>query len=145
MNENRSNNLTALLAVILFVGVIGLGVIAVFPIDTGEASTEFYVLGPDGDASDYPQNLTVGESSSFIVGVTNHERGEVSYTLVMSEGGATLAEEELTVARGDTWERELNYSPDSPGEKRVQLELYKDSASSGNPYRQLRLVISVTQ
>lgn len=145
MIESRSNTLASLLAVVLFVGVAGLGITAVFPVDTDEPFTEFYVLGSDGDANGYPQNLTVGESASFIVGVTNHERGEVSYTLVMSERGETLTEEEFTVARGDTWERELRYSPDSPGQKRVQLKLYKDSASSGDPYRQLRLVISVAK
>lgn len=143
MTESYADLLTKLLAITLLVSVVGLGLIAVFPVETDEPFTEFYVLGPDGTASGYPQNLSVGESGTFIVGITNHERGAVTYTFVMSEGGETLAQREVAVSRGETWEREFSYSPDAPGEKRVQLRLYKSPDPTGEPYRQLRLVISV--
>ena len=42
-------------------------------------STEFYLLGPGGKASDYPTNLTVGQNGSVIIGIVNHEYKTVNY------------------------------------------------------------------
>jgi len=39
----------------------------------GETFTEFYILGPGGNASCYPTNLTVNETGGVILGLMNHE------------------------------------------------------------------------
>ena len=39
----------------------------------GERFTEFYILGSNHLASDYPTNLSVGENATVILGVINHE------------------------------------------------------------------------
>lgn len=140
-----SKKITHSLTIILLVGLTGLGVITVYPISLDEPTTEFYVLGPSGDATAYPDNLTVSETGTFIVGVTNHERSETTYTLVLSEGESLLEQRQLTIDEGNTWERKLTYSPDSAGQKQVQLKLYKGSEAVGDPYRSLRLVIEVTE
>ena len=46
-----------------------------------ERFTEFYILGPDGKADDYPANLTVDDNASIIIGIANHEYRNVSYAL----------------------------------------------------------------
>ncbi|MGC9308291.1 MAG: DUF1616 domain-containing protein [Thermoplasmatota archaeon] len=48
---------------------------------TGERFTEFYLLGPDGVAADYPTNLDAGEQGEVIMGIANHEGKTVNYTV----------------------------------------------------------------
>jgi uncharacterized membrane protein len=47
----------------------------------GERFTEFYLLGPGGNASGYPTNLTVNRPGTVILGVVNHESAKVNYTV----------------------------------------------------------------
>ncbi len=47
----------------------------------GEKFTEFYVLGPEGVADDYPTDLTVGEEGGAIIGVVNHEYAIITHLL----------------------------------------------------------------
>jgi len=47
---------------------------------TEEKFTEFYLLGPDGNATGYPSNLTLGEDADIIIGLVNHEYKTVNYT-----------------------------------------------------------------
>lgn len=50
---------------------------------TGERFTEYYVLGPDGMADNYPTNLTVNESGHVILGAINREHREMDYLMVV--------------------------------------------------------------
>lgn len=71
-------------SVLLAVGSVGYA-IAVPP--DGERYTEFYLVtgGEDGDvvAADYPEELVVGAEREVVVGITNHERRAVNYTVVV--------------------------------------------------------------
>ncbi len=49
---------------------------------TGERFTEFYVLGENGKADDYPTDLGVNESGHVILGAVNREHKEMEYVLV---------------------------------------------------------------
>ena len=49
----------------------------------GEKFTEFYILGPDGKATNYPTNLTVAQQGTLIIGVVNHEYAAINYQLVV--------------------------------------------------------------
>lgn len=60
-----------ILAVALVISMSGVIYIAMIPYEEPDPSTEFYILGPEGEASDYPDNLTVGESGELIVGIVN--------------------------------------------------------------------------
>jgi len=48
-----------------------------------EAFTEFYILGPNGTAENYPANLTIGEKASVIIGIANHENRNMTYYIQM--------------------------------------------------------------
>lgn len=48
---------------------------------TGEKYTELYILGPDGKTVDYPENLTVGENGTVIIGLVNHEYETIDYII----------------------------------------------------------------
>lgn len=45
----------------------------------GEKFTEFYVLGPTGIIDKYPQNLSLGENATVIIGILNHEYRTIKY------------------------------------------------------------------
>lgn len=61
----------------------------------GEKFTEFYILGPDGNASGYPTNLSVEEEGEVIIGVVNHEYAQVTYQLEVRLDGAVIGEESI--------------------------------------------------
>ncbi len=61
---------------------------------TGERFTEFYILGPNGIASNYPTDLKFGEEGKGIIGIINQEYENVSYRLEVTFNG-TLIHKEL--------------------------------------------------
>ena len=67
----------ALIASILF-AVGSICYVVAMP-KVGEQFTEFYILGTDGKAEGYPQELEVGEEGEAIVGVVNHEYQQEKY------------------------------------------------------------------
>jgi len=71
-----------ILIVVIVVALASVIYIIISP-SSGEKFTEFYILGPDGKAGNYPTNLTVGENGTVTVGIVNHEGTSVSYELVM--------------------------------------------------------------
>lgn len=142
--ESLRRGLSVALGVVLVASLIGLVVFVIAPIPANSAYTEFYILGPGGNASDYPENLSVGESGTVIVGITNHEHEEETYELVVETDRRTLETREVTLAAGETWEDEVSFSFDSPGERRVQFLLYLDGEE---PYRRggVQVVVSESQ
>jgi len=47
----------------------------------GEHFTEFYLLGSEGIADNYPKNITTTEPVNLVIGVVNHEYRTIDYTL----------------------------------------------------------------
>lgn len=124
---------------------------------TGEQFTEFYVLGENGMADDYPTNLTVNETGRIIIGAINREHESVDYTLVVGlgygfenmtrEGGIqadynitlesnnTYYDTEFSLNHNEEWNHSLNFSISQPGEYKLSLYLLRD----GEVYRELHL------
>jgi uncharacterized membrane protein len=114
----------------------------------GEKFTEFYVLGPDGKAENYPLSFTLNESRTVIVGVVNHEYRDVTYDLIIaqndSNGATQLFSDRLMLADNATWQRPIDLRPDHAGTNvEIQLLLYADGNMTA-PYRDLHLWASVT-
>ncbi|MEF8835657.1 MAG: DUF1616 domain-containing protein [Candidatus Thermoplasmatota archaeon] len=60
---------------------------------TGERFTEFYVLGPEGEADDYPTNLTTGATGDpghIILGTINREHRRMDYQLAVRMASTNL-------------------------------------------------------
>jgi len=72
--------LTIVLVISILSSVIALVYVVAVP-RQGESFTEFYILGPGGNATGYPRNLTVGQDASVIIGIANHEHRTVEYTV----------------------------------------------------------------
>lgn len=146
------------LSAILILAILTAGSAVAYVVITprpSEAFTEFYILGPDGRAENYPETLAAGEQGVIIIGVVNQEGRDTSYTIrpslvrgtiVVSEsGGSTftpvderpLPEVNVTVPSGATDEREFEVSLPSEGEWRLQFQLFREGDAS--PYRSLHL------
>ncbi len=59
--------------------------------EIGERFTEFYILGPGGNASGYPTNLTPTEPATLIIGIINHEAAAVNYSVRVDLVGVNAA------------------------------------------------------
>jgi uncharacterized membrane protein len=137
--------LTWVLAVTLVASVGAVGFIAVNPPETTDPYSEFYVLGPGGNATGYPTNLTPGETGTVIVGVSNHEHERVEYRVEVSWDNETTQSYAVGVPDDETRERRVEVTaPEESGRYAVRFELYKGDPE-GEPYRWLRLWVEVSE
>ena len=81
--------ISLILLVLLAVSIVAVVYITVNP-KSGEKFTEFYILGENGKAGNYPTNLTLGETGNLTVGITNREQNTTSYNLVIILNNTTL-------------------------------------------------------
>ena len=119
--------LTAVL-VIAILGTMGtLGYVIAQP-KVGETFTEFYILGPEGKASGYPEELKVGEEGRVIVGIVNREYEPVDYRMEITIDGLSVQEVgPISLAHEEKWENEVALVPQVAGENtRVEFKLYKN-------------------
>jgi uncharacterized membrane protein len=127
----------------------------------GERFTEFYILGPGGNASGYPTKLNVSQRGSVLLGIVNHEAASVNYTVRIDLVGVRIvynttakANEtvelnrttwswfNVTLAAGANWTRPYTFSIRFLGFWKVQFLLFKDRDPS-SVYRELHLYIRV--
>lgn len=141
MRATLRQGLRAVLAAVLVVAVLGLIAVVVFPVPLTTPNTEFYVLGENGAAADYPSNLTVDEEGTITVGITNNEHREMTYEFEVASNESVFVSRAVTVERGETWEDEVTFSFDSPGEKTVELLLY--NGESDEIYRRVYVRVDV--
>lgn len=108
----------------------------------GEKFTEFYILGPDGKASNYPGNLTPGEEGKVIIGIVNHESIPTTYQLVITINGTVV--DEMTVKLNDEEKKEIPYTftAGDPGVKKMDFLLFM-MPDNNNVYRSLHLWINI--
>lgn len=108
----------------------------------GEKFTEFYILGPDGKASNYPTNLTTGQNGSMIIGVVNHEYTTTDYLLVVKVNDTILRNETITLTNGQKVEIPYTFTAGSTGQKKLEFLLYK-LPDNETAYRSLHLWLNV--
>jgi len=134
------NTVSLVLAVLIAVGIAGLAYGVVNTPRVGEKFTEFYILGPDGKAENYPTELKVGEEGDVIVGIVNHEQENTSYRVEVWIDGEQAAlwingearyEIDAELENEGKWEQEVGFVPQKAGEKqKVEFVLYRE----GEPY-----------
>jgi uncharacterized membrane protein len=133
----------------LALGVIGVLLFAGFRFGVlggsrvGETFSEFYVLGPGGKAEGYPRRLMVGEPSSVIVGVINHEGHMTRYRLEVQAGADRLVSQgPFALADGEKREDRVAIVLRRPA-KQVKIELVLFMEGAKAPYRTLHLWVDV--
>jgi len=132
----------------------------------GEKFTEFYILGPKGKAADYPTEFMSGTPQTVIIGIGNHERREVTYTvetfvvesrLDSAKNQSTVVSATLldrfsvTVPHNQTVEQPYTFRIEDPNTNRLEFLLFKESPPEEIPesslidagYRNLHLWLRV--
>lgn len=138
--------LTIILVLSIILSVTTLMYVIITPKE-GEHFTEFYILGPEGMADNYPTNYTLGESGEVIIGVVNHEYRPVNYTLELRLENKSLSlpenMQQVSLVHNETWEKTLTLTPPVEG-KNMKLEFLLFNETDKNmPYRDLHLWINV--
>lgn len=144
----QQNLLNKVLSVILIVAILGFigTLVNTFAIPrSGERFTEFYVVGLEGKAIDYPSELNVGEMGKAILGVTNHEKEEASYRVEVRINGVKNNKlEPIVLADKQQWEEIVSFTPDSAGDnQKLEFLLYKNTDSVA--YSRLHLWVNVKE
>ncbi len=146
--DKPTDTVLTLLIVLSILAVAGTGTYYLVTPAPGEQFTEFYILGMDGKATNYSTNFTLGEEKPIIVGITNHERQNMTYNLAVTLSNqtnlSTLHTDRILLADNKTWENVVSLKPDLTGDPiKLEFKLYKDGNTTA-PYRDLYLWVNVT-
>ena len=118
--------------------------------------TEFYLLGPEKEASNYPSTFNSSSSQLVYIGVTNEEGVDMSYSIEISLNNISTGSlvndlEYVTISNlsypvhsfhinvGETIEFPCNFHIEEIGDLSLYFCLIKD----GDVYREFRLEINV--
>jgi uncharacterized membrane protein len=109
----------------------------------GEPYTEFYILGLDGKAVDYPSDIKMGDTGSVILGIINHEQKVTDYSVEIKIAGTINGDfGPITLKPEEKSENEVSFTPQAVGDhQEVEYILYKDEQSE--PYLNVHLWINV--
>ena len=136
--DRTSRVLFGLLGLALAMFAVGATAIIVTP-KPGEFLTEFYILGPEGLAENYPRTAVLGQPMEVTVGITNREARGADYLVRIQLDSQPVGRTgPIRLAPGETWEAAVSFVPSVAGDD-LQLEffLYKDGGD--DPYRSLLL------
>jgi uncharacterized membrane protein len=112
---------------------------------TGEKFSEFYILGPEGKAENYPRDVKLGSPISLTIGVMNHEQTETTYTVkVIIDGVNNRVLPMITLAPERKQEQVISFTPAKVGEnQKVEFLLFKNAETE--PYLTLHIWVNVSQ
>ena len=109
--------------------------------------SEFYLLGKQGTATDYPSQAAAGQPVNIIVGIVNREGILSDYTVQIKENDAII--KSITVGKlkdGQKWEQPVEFTLNNAGDsRRVNFYLYKDGGAVPHIKDPLVLIMKVTE
>ena len=132
--------------------VAGLAVAYVFLVPSDdEFMTEFYILGKEGLAEDYPRQAEVGQALSVTLGLNNLERETKTYNVEVWAVDPWEDRRELiqtagpfTLDREESVEQPLAWAMPWAGDDQIiEFYLYTTDQEGQDPYRALRLWLDV--
>jgi uncharacterized membrane protein len=158
------------LSIILLCAIIGAVATTIYVIAVpkeGEKFTEFYILGAEGKAADYPTDIRIGSPESIIIGIGNHEYRNVTYWVdillidqlfdPVTNTSEILAMQELsrfpvTLQHNSTYQEMHTFTVNDTEFNQLKFLLYSDEPPSpgtdaavriNQSYRDLHLWITV--
>ena len=136
--------LSIVLGLVILAALAALVYVILVP-QANKAFTEFYILGPGGQTTDYPDRVQAGEEVEVILGIGNHENDEVLYRVEIRADGDTIGGlEPISLENSDRFEQPVMFTLDvPPGKQKVEFLLYKEGQSE--VYKSLHLWIDVTK
>lgn len=161
--SNSSNYDLALMAslLIMLTYSVSLFTPVISSIGEPEEFTEFYILGPENIAADYPTNIGDGDTLAIFVGIDNYESSDEIYILQISksrhdrgtgnihsdspESFEIELDEEFPILDGQQLLIPFSTSFDTEGLWVLEFDLFISSPGpNSHPYRELQLNIDVT-
>ena len=135
--------LNKLLFVVLALAVLGTVVALIFFITAPPVNkfTEFYILGMQDKAMNYPERLKIGEDTSLTLGIINQEQTEVSYRVEIRIDGILIEDiGPVTLEANEKREQKITFALDNLGDnQKVEFLLYKQGQS--DVYESLHLLV----
>lgn len=133
-----------ILAIVILSALVMLGYVVSVP--KTEKFTEFYILGLEGRAVNYPKEVTAGKEDTVTIGIINREQETVSYWVeVIVDGAKNNRLGPLVLPRDEKWEGALGFTPDKVGHnQKVEFLLYNDT-EDGPPLQSLYLLVDVVK
>ena len=122
--------MSRILSIIILLAILGAAAALYYVVNypqSTEEFTEFYILGNEGNAADYPEQLTVGEEARILLGISNQEQNTESYRVEIAIGGVTSSEiGPIVLKHTEKFEIIAPFIPDKAGEaQKVEFSLYK--------------------
>jgi uncharacterized membrane protein len=130
---------------LLTLAAIGAFIYAATRSDVNERFTEFYILGPEGLAENYPREAVVGRPVTVTVGIANREGIPAGYQVLVANDEHLIGQSgPVHLEPGGTDERPISFAPVVTGDDvEVIFFLYREGVEG--PYRSLRLWLKVTE
>ena len=133
--ESLVDKVLSIILIAVILGAIGtLGYVLAAP-RVGEKFTEFYILGLEGEARNYPKEAVLDREQTVIVGIINREQEPVSYRLQVRIDGVINNElGPLVLGHDEKWEEVVAFTPHRVGDsQKVEFLLYRGDESM--PYQ----------
>jgi uncharacterized membrane protein len=142
---SRLDRLLSIMLALSVIAVVGAFIYAIVKPQVGERFTEFYILGSEGLAENYPRRGTVGQPLTVTVGIANQEAVPSGYQVYVISDELLIGESgPVHLEPGATDERPVSFTPLAAGDDvEVLFYLYRDGVEG--PYRSLRLWLKVTE
>jgi len=168
--QRRKHHVLSIILAIIILGILGITGYVIARMNVSDKFTEFYALGINGQASDYPTDFTIeqgrvvsveyGRLSTVLMEqwgrltlvIVNHEGQSTTYTMIMQIDGAQVGISfqgnivnnigPITLKQGEKWDEEIGIQPQHTGDdQEVEILLYKGGGAE--PYLNLSLWINV--
>ena len=125
--------LYVLLIVVVIASLVSIGYVVAKP-KQDENFTEFYILGPEGKAENYPYEILLGDSADIIVTIINYEHKPASYLVEITiDGSENTGIDFGTLVHEEKREKEVGFtSPVLGNNQKVAFYLYQNDAD--DPY-----------
>ncbi len=132
--SGKADGLLTFIAIACFVGMAAGAIYIGAAEKSPERFTQFYLPEANQGLAYSPQNLTVGNTGTVAVNITNHEGEETTYRIVVYiEDLKTDEIGPVTLEDGETWEGKAAFRPFAPGDdQQVKFLLYRNN--SHQPY-----------
>ena len=139
----RIDRILTVILIISIIVAIGMTVYLIVTPKEGEKFTEFYILGMNGTADEYPTELMAGEVAGVIIGVVNHEYSNSTYLLEVKINETIIGQESIRLSHNETWEEPFEFGLNETGEDQ-KLEFLLYTQDLDEVYRSLHLWVDVS-
>jgi len=132
-DASRLDKALSLLLVFAIIAAVATTIYVIVVPKEGEKFTEFYILGKEGKAADYPTELVLFQPESVIIGIGNHEYRNVTYfvDILLLENQfdpetntssilsmERMASFSVTIPHNTTYEQLHSFTPETAGRTR---------------------------